>query len=385
MEQQHIGILRLVKSALTGQPLPLPEGFDLEKAYPLLREQQLQPLAYEGAVLCGISRQLPVMRQLFQDYCRVLMYSEGQMQAVDALRAAFDEAGVDYLFFKGCQLKALYPKPELRPMGDADVLIRVEQQEQVSAILLKQGYELKSENEQEFLWLSPKLAVEPHKSLIDAGDERFYSYFGGGWQLVKRDEAGRAYLSPEDEFAFLFLHMAKHYRAGGIGLRQFIDLWLYRRAVPALNEERLRDIMQRLGLTEFYENVLQTLAFWFDDAPGDEKSEFITRYVFNSGSFGTEEAKFFARALRAARGNNAVQAAVVQKLFPPLSRMRLFYPVLHRFPVLLPVLWAVRLIHILLFRRDKLHKGREDLRMVQEGAAEQFKQSLHFVGLDVTQ
>lgn len=383
MEQQYMGILRLVKSALTGQPQRLPEGFDLAKAYPLLREQQLQPLVYEGAALCGVSRQLPVMKQLFQDYCRSLMYSEGQMQAVDALRTAFDEAGVDHLFFKGCQLKHLYPKPELRPMGDADVLIRMEQQEQVAAILREQGYELKSENEQEFLWLGSKLAVEPHKSLIDNGDERFYSYFGVGWQLVERDEEGKAHLTPEDEFAFLFVHMTKHYRGGGIGLRQFIDLWLYRRAVPELDEERLRDIIQRLGLTEFYENVLRTLAVWFEDKLPDEKTGLITRFVFNSGSFGTEDAKFLARTLRAARGNNAVQAAVVQKLFPPLSRMRLFYPILHRFPVLLPVLWAVRLVNIVLFRRDKLHKSREDLRMIREGAAEQFEQSLRFVGLDI--
>ena len=383
MEQLHLGILRLVKSALTGQPLPLPEGFDFEKAYPLLREHQLQPLAYEGAILNGVSRQLPVMKQLFQDYCRVLMCSEGQMRAVDDLRAAFDRAGVDYLFFKGSRIKMLYPKPELRPMGDADVLIRMEQQEQVAAILLEQGYTLKAENEQEFLWISPKLVLEPHKSLIDAGDERFYSYFGGGWQLVERDKEGRAYLLPEDEFAFLFLHMAKHYRAGGIGLRQFVDLWQYRRTVPEQNEERLRQIIQQLGLTEFYKNVLRTLDVWFADAQPDEKTELITSFVFNSGSFGTEESKFFARTLRAAQGDDTVRAAFIQKLFPSLHRMELFYPVLNRMPVLLPALWLVRLIGIVLFRQDKLRKGREELRMVREGAAEQFEQSLHFVGLNI--
>ncbi len=383
MEQQHIGILRLIKSALTGQPQPLPEGFDLADAYVLVREHQLQPMVYEGAAVCGFSRQLPVMKQLFQDYCRALIYSEGQMKAVDELRAAFEQAGVDYLFFKGSRLKNLYPKPELRPMGDADVLVRTQQQEQVNEVLRALGYELKAENEQEYLWLSPRLAVEPHKSLIDAGDERFYSYFGGGWQLAKRDEAGKAYLTSEDEFAFLFVHMTKHYRGGGIGLRQFIDLWLYRRAVPELDEEKLQDIIRRLGLTEFYQNVLRTLSVWFEEETPDEKTCLITRFVFNSGSFGTEDAKFLSRTLRAARGSNTTRAAIVQKLFPPLSRMRLFYPVLRRVPVLLPVLWVVRLVSIALFRRDKLRKGREDLRLVRDGAAEQFEQSLHFVGLDI--
>ena len=383
MEQQYMGILRLVKSALTGQPLPLPDGFDLENAYPLLREQQLQPLAYEGAVLCGISRQLPVMKQLFQDYCRALMYSEGQMKAVETLRTVFEQAGVDHLFFKGCRLKTLYPKPELRPMGDADVLIRVEQQEQVDAILRQQGYEWKQENEQESLWLSSALAVEPHKSLVDPDDRDVYRHFGVGWQLVKRDEDGRVFLPPEDEFAFLFVHMAKHYRGGGIGLRQFVDLWLYRRAVPDLKEEALLDIMYRLDLTEFYRNVMRTLAVWFEDGQPDEKVHMITRFVFNSGSFGTEDAQFIASTLRAARGKNAARTAVVRKVFPSLKRMKHRYPALRRFPVFLPAFWVVRLFHVVLFRQDKLRKGRGDLRMLREGAGEQFEQSLRFVGLDI--
>ncbi|MBO5728194.1 MAG: nucleotidyltransferase family protein, partial [Oscillospiraceae bacterium] len=236
MEQQHIGILRLIKSALIGQPQPLPEGFSLEQAYPLVREHQLQPMIYEGAVVCGFSRQLPVMKQLFQEYCRALMRSEGQMKAVDELCAAFEQGGVDYLFFKGSVLKRLYPKPELRPMGDADVLIRTQQQPQADEILQRLGYEWKVENEQEALWYSPALALEPHRSLVSAKDRDFYSYFGDGWQLVERDKDGKARLSPEDEFAFVFVHMAKHYRGGGIGVRQLVDLWVYERMVPQLDD-----------------------------------------------------------------------------------------------------------------------------------------------------
>ena len=36
-----------------------------------------------------------------------------------------EENGIDYLPLKGYNLKKLYPKPELRTMGDADVLIRL--------------------------------------------------------------------------------------------------------------------------------------------------------------------------------------------------------------------------------------------------------------------
>ncbi len=382
MEQQHIGILRLVKSALTGQPQPLPEGFDLADAYVLVREHQLQPMVYEGAAVCGFSRQLPVMKQLFQDYCRALIYSEGQMKAVDELRAAFEQAGVDYLFFKGSRLKNLYPKPELRPMGDADVLVRTQQQARVDEVLRSLGYELKGENEQEYLWVSPKLALEPHKSLINPDDRDFYDYFGVGWQLAQQEKGTNWRLSPEDEFAFVFVHMAKHYRGGGIGVRQLVDLWVYGRAVPQLDEDKLNEIMARLGLTEFYQNIRRTLSVWFEDAPADDKSEFITRFIFNSGSFGTEDAKFVAKTLQRSRGKHMAVKALFRKAFPPYSVVKNYYPIVRKCSPVLPFFWIYRLLNALLFRHDKLKKGSREIKMVHDGGVDQFRQGLEFVGLN---
>ena len=47
------GTVALLKSALTGQAQTLPENFDLEAAWPVLKRLNIDPLLYEGAVLCG--------------------------------------------------------------------------------------------------------------------------------------------------------------------------------------------------------------------------------------------------------------------------------------------------------------------------------------------
>lgn len=39
---------------------------------------------------------------------------------------AFDAGGIDYMPLKGSILKDLYPRHEMRMMGDADILIRME-------------------------------------------------------------------------------------------------------------------------------------------------------------------------------------------------------------------------------------------------------------------
>ena len=77
-------IVTLLKSAVTRQALPLPEGFDLEPVYGLVKAHHMVPMIYDGAVRCGISKQEPVMQKLFQGYLRALMVSEKQMQQLRA-------------------------------------------------------------------------------------------------------------------------------------------------------------------------------------------------------------------------------------------------------------------------------------------------------------
>ena len=88
MEVMMQGGLALMRSAVTGEVFPLPEGYDMETAYPLLKKHHMDALIYEGAVRCGIDPKLPVMQQLFQRYCRHLLVSEGQQRL--AIHAAGD-------------------------------------------------------------------------------------------------------------------------------------------------------------------------------------------------------------------------------------------------------------------------------------------------------
>ena len=114
MNTMQQGVITLLRSAITGEKLPLPEGFDLEAVYPELKKHNMDTLLYEGAVCCGISKQLPVMQQLFGRYCRYLMVAEGQQRRIREIFAAFEENGIEYLPLKGCHMRSLYPKPELR-------------------------------------------------------------------------------------------------------------------------------------------------------------------------------------------------------------------------------------------------------------------------------
>lgn len=371
-------LLQMVKSALTDSAVELTTSFDLQETASMAVRHQVEGLAYDGALRCGVNKQEPAIRGLFQAYCRAALKSELQVKALTALYAAFDQEGVDYLPLKGCIMKWMYPAPELRAMNDADILIRVEQYEKIAPIMEKLGYRFVAESDCELKWTMPGLYVELHKRLIPSFIKDLYAYFGDGWQLAHPEKGTRHALRPEDEFLFIFAHFARHYREGGVGIRHMADIWQYRRSRPGLDEKEIRDVLKGMSLETFYDNILLTLSTWFEDGEETKITKMITRYIASSGSFGDGETKDIADSLRRSKGKGK-RGLVVKTLFPPLENMRYAYPVLQKAPILLPALWIYRGTKVTLFRRDLLKKQGE--RFKEADKIDDFEQSLRAVGL----
>lgn len=385
MDVLQQGIVTLIRSGLTGEKRTLPEAFDLEQAYPRIVHHQIQPICYLGAVSCGVDKQLPVMQQLFRGYCRCLVHNEGQMAVVQRVCAGFDEGGIDYMLLKGCNLKRLYPQPELRLMADADILIRMDQYDRIRPILLELGLQEDRESDHELIWSNAALQLELHKRLIPSGNRDYFRYFGDGWDLANIQNGNQYSMTPEDEYIYLFTHFAKHYRDGGIGFRHAVDLWVYRKA-KALDETYIAAELKKLHLLEFEQNVRRMLAVWFEDAEPDEKSRFITNVIFGSGAWGQHLNHILAATARESKDTNNLFAARVKRLwkltFLPYWQMKQKYPVLVRWPVLLPVFWVVRAVDILVFTKGKMQRHGREFLYTSAKNTETYQRALNYVGLD---
>ena len=384
MDTRTQGILTLIKSAITGEKLPLPQEFSLEDAMEQIKRHSLQAMAYQGAFLCGVSS--PVMASLLQRYYIGLMRSEAQMAALKSLMDAFEEAGIDYMPVKGVILKPLYPKPELRSMGDADILIRLEQYDRIVPIMEALGYQFKKETDHELVWISDRLNVELHKRLIPSYNLDYAGYYGDGWQLAKQRKGCRFEMGEEDTFVYLFSHYAKHYRDGGIGCRHVADLWLWRRTHPHMDEAYIGQEMKKLGLEAFYGNTLRLLGMWFGDGPADDIVEFMTEYIFASGNFGMLENRVLSRGLKTMKQKQSLRGEWFRQLmvglFPGLVFMKKQYPVLEKCPWLLPLFWLVRVFDKLLFQRKKPEYLRRSLTVFREENLDAHQKALRYVGLD---
>ena len=392
MTNTQRGILILIKAALTGDRLELPENFDIAEAYKEIRRHQITPLAYAGAVLCGIPKDHPVMQQMFQVYLQQMFHSENQMAAVSKIFAAFDQHGIDYLPLKGSTLKSLYPKPEYRLMGDADILIKTDQYPQIEQIMPTIGFTFKGESDHELVWQTPHLYVELHKRLIPSYNKDYYAYYNDGWQLAapalsaesaatipvevahtepkpaqpvpsanhttpapqSLAQHGRhTFKTPEDEFIFLFTHFAKHYRGGGIGCRQAIDLYVFRMHNPQMNEQYIMEVFKKLQLNDFYTNMLKTLEVWFgepyapactachscepckEEVKGTTATALITEYIFSSGSWGSVQSHMMSSIIKANQISGSTSTSkfrdLLNRVFPGREAMSYMYPSLNKY------------------------------------------------------
>ena len=380
-----LDFLGLLKGALQNEAVPISDELNMEWAEAQAKKHRILPLLYYGAVKCGFSPETEQMKRLFAATVRHAAISAAQMKQVNDVFAAFDDASIDYMPLKGTLLKQMYPAPEMRTMGDADILIRMEQYDRILPIMQRLGYQEKLESDHELVWCKLNSYIELHKRLIPSYNKDYYAYFGDGWQLAKVKNGTRYTMTDEDQMIYLFAHYAKHYRDAGIGLNQILDIWVYRNNKPALNETYIIQELEKLMLDQFYENTLYTLATWFEGKEPTPVTEMITSVIFHSGAYGMQEARILSSALKDIKKTGSVKRTrnrrFLEAVFLPHEEMLKKYQVLKKAPVLLPLFWVVRIVDVLLFKREKISATKKEYIMTSKRNVDAYSEALRFVGL----
>lgn len=390
MNEQNLGIVTLLRSALNGEALTLPEGFDWSVAAGTISSHHLTGLAIQGASLCGVPRSNPAIVQLTANFCKSLQASRNQMKKLQELLALFDENGIDYMPVKGAVLKAHYPKPEYRVMGDADVLIRREQYPKIRQILAAQQMQEDAESDYELTWVCPSLELELHTALVPEFLGSHSEYYADSWRFAQKDEGGCGYhLSPEDHFVYLLVHFAKHYLISSICAKDVCDFYVWRKAYPDMDEAYIRGELKKLNLEKFYDSILALLRNWFEGKPATEAVELMTDATFWGGvSQEQNEASVKGGMKRYSSVGDSLRKQKLKwfanVLFPSYRRMTYEYPALKKCPVLLPVYWVIRWFAVLLRDRDKIKRGLVVMKL-NEGGFSQYQQHMDTIGLEIDQ
>ena len=379
-------VISLIKAALTGKKVELPKDLNLEEVFKIAKKHNIITIIYYGALVCEIESNNPLMNQLFIETCKNIAISEQQMYAFREVCKAFDSNEIEYMPLKGTLLKKMYPKPEMRIMGDADILIKTEQYEEIKPIMQSLGYSEKTESDHEFIWFKAHSLIELHKRIIPSYNKDYFAYYGDGWNLAKIIDGTRYAMTDEDNMIYLFTHFAKHYRDAGIGIKHIVDLWVYRNCHKNMDEQYIKQELKKLQLYNFYENIVRTLSVWFEDNTPDEVTDFVTAVIFNSGVFGTKEAQILSSAVKTSKTYGNAKSVKNKKfltaIFLPYKSMCIVFPILKKAPYLLPIMWVVRCIRTIIFKREKIKATKKVISKITDNKMNDYQKSLNYVGLD---
>lgn len=385
MNELQTGIIALVKSALTGEKVDIPENFDWDVVFKTAKRHQIVPMIYYGVQYSNITLPSEIMQRLELATFKNIAVSQNQLYMLKQIYKAFDEKGIDYMPLKGAVLKYLYPKPEMRPMGDADILIKQEQYDQVRHIMTDLGFDEMLESDHELVWdKNGILHVELHKRLIPSYNKDYYAYYGEGWQFAKYKKNSCYNMKDEDSYIYLFTHYAKHYRGAGIGIRHITDLYIFSTLHPKLDYNYIEYELKKLQLREFYKNTKHTIDVWFCKCTSDNMSDFITSKIFDSGSYGTYSTHLLSVAVKLSGTKSNEQLirkkVIINRMFPPCRIMISRYKCLKKHPSLLPLMWIVRFLQ-LPFRLGSIKRNIRDVKTTAPDNVIAYRNELEYVGL----
>lgn len=380
-------ILSLIKSGITGEKAVVSENTDWALVFKLCKIHQIIPIVFYGILNSNL--QIPNQETFFDYTSKAIMKEQNQFASLENISKIFERENIDYLPLKGIILKELYPKTEMRVMGDLDILFKPNQIVDVYKIMQNNGYvQGESDDHAVAYKKAPYVSIEIHNKLISKEDSAYSNYLADVWNKAKMVNGlkNRYLLTNEDAFVFVFVHLTKHYREGGIGIRHLLDIWVMLKKLPDMNMQYIECELQKLKLTDFYNNIIETVNCWFEGLPFTNMAKFITVRTFKSGSYGTANMYYASRAAHVAETKGKEKNNTVLKIFKivflPLSAMKKVFPVLNRAPVLLPIMWVIRGFKTIFVKPKNISKHINRIKNSTNTVVKEYSDELNFVGLN---
>ncbi len=295
-----------------------------------------------------------ILEKIENNYKFNIAKSFNQMYAFKQIEEEFEKNNICTLFLKGVNTKKRYPNELLRTMGDIDILYKSHQTNKVKKVLETLGYtDFRQGRMHDSCKKLPYISLELHRTLI-SGDSEYFNYYKNIWDRCNlKPNCNFVYeMSLELEFIYNIIHLIEHFKAGGVGIRFIIDIYVYNH-LPSLNKEYLIQELEKLKILEFYNNISDLAEYWFAAAKNEKVDPIIIeleKFIMNNGLFGTMQNASLLK-LSDGKFNFALKVC-----FPSLNEMKSMYSWLNKAPYLLPVSWVIRAFDAIFNRRNSIAK-----------------------------
>ncbi|MBO5869162.1 MAG: nucleotidyltransferase family protein [Clostridia bacterium] len=255
----------------------------------------------------------------------------------------FYDEQIEFIRLKGAVMKKLYPQIWMRTSSDVDILIKAQDRDKaVSLLVSKFGYILDSDAERDCSLISKSgMNLELHFG-ITSNDDKLDVILKRVWDFAYRINEHEFALKDEFFIAYHIAHMQLHFTEGGCGVRPFIDLWLYKQNLEKCESEVI-SLLTESKSVDFYKGVKSLCEVWFGDKEHSELTELVENFVISGGVYGTRE----NLGATGTHKNGSYFKYLLNRIFMPKNKLRLIYPKIDKYPILIPYYQIKRWFNLL--------------------------------------
>lgn len=366
------------------------KAMDLAAVYAMAEKQSMTAIAYyglekwlssengqasetDGDLLAKWrkARDMAIRKNIMLDITRekILSYMEDQ--------------GIWYMPLKGAILKDMYPEVGMRQMADNDILIDAAYRKQVYEYMISLGYEGSYHEESvhdEYL-KKPFYNFEIHNMLVSKNHfPEFLEYYKDAKDRLIKTEGCRYDFRDEDFYIYMTVHAYKHHNVSGNGIRHVMDVQVYLDRKKSLDWKYINGELEKLGIAA-YEATVKSLAgkIFSSNCTRPQEIETILKpdeqellsFSLGAGTYGSVDI----------RVGRKMEALTQGKQLSPMLKLKYFwrrltweeglysdFPKLARYKLLYPVLYIVRALKVLVYRRKNLNNEIKAVRRIHNDA-----------------
>ena len=368
-EQQYF--LHLVRTHLNNEIPEAPTDIDFSELFKVCELQNMTAIA--AVELKKLLKDGHISKEQFSPFNQVLGLTiqnyEFKAEGIRLLSKTLSEHNINHLFLKGAAIRDLYPVPEIRTSGDTDVVVNESDLAVTTAILKEAGFQCEISNDIQSV-MSYRNEEYEIKSYVDTLNDLCRSYFNDifGIQAVKTGSHSYI-LTPFNHLIYVLVHILKHFRSGGAGIRQLCDLDVLLRN-SNIDIEKLLNTCAELGISKSTSVLLSLCKKYFDtpitfeDTASEELKVRVENMMLNGGTFGFGIGNIgtvrLTRMMSTSHGNHLISFKAFLNLFSYEKEDLLHrYEYARRHHILLPTAYFSRIFDAV-FKR-----GAQNLRHIK--------------------
>lgn len=274
-------IIKNLNYSLRGKKMdiPLNTNINWNEVIEECRQHQISSLVYSGISKESLKN---IDKNTLDKWKRETfmsgVYQINHIKQVSNVLSTLNTNNIPVIVLKGLVVRDLYPKSELRTMGDADILVHENDLDNVVNILQEEGYIEHGRNAFHIEFSRGNSHIEVHWTL--ANEEMFdgiVEFKDETWERaidVNVGESKSLSMCDEDLLLYCCIHMAKHFINSGFGIRQVCDvLLLVEKRGQHIDWDSFVNRTKRSGVYKFTMSIFAICNKLFEISIPDELKE----------------------------------------------------------------------------------------------------------------